>query len=84
MKGVKEQEESDKCTFKPRISERPSLDSTNIWVNSSTNSQAVGKFIQRQQVARAKKEESKIYSEYIRKGGSAWENSYSWKAYRQR
>lgn len=53
-------------------------------MKSSNNSEAIEKFIHRQAAARAKKDEKKVYEDYLRKGGSACQDSYSWKAHKSK
>lgn len=82
MKDRKVEKERKDCTFKPQVSSFVS-DNSNICMGS-TSSEAIEKFLNRQKVARNKKEESQIYEEYIRNGGSACTDSYAWKAHKTR
>lgn len=95
MKSEKAQREAEECTFKPHISNLKTfenskgqysynLGASNLGMQSSMNSESIDKFLHRQQLARAQKEESKIYEEYIRQGGSASQDSYSWKAHKHK
>jgi hypothetical protein len=82
MKSEMERQQKQEWTFKPNVSPLV-MESTNEW-QKSFNSESVDKFIQRQQLARCKKEETKAYEEYIINGGSAWVDSYAWKAHKQK
>ena len=70
MKKQKQEAIEKECTFKPHISTFVSNEPSEECLRSM-NSEAVEKFLKRQQVARTKKEETKIYEEYIMNGGSA-------------
>ncbi|CAI2379510.1 unnamed protein product [Moneuplotes crassus] len=83
MKNQKDEKEKKDCTFKPQVSSFVSSDTSNICMKS-TNSEAIEKFLNRQKAAREKREETKIYEEYIKNGGSACTDSYAWKAHKNR
>lgn len=81
MKKQREEDENRECTFKPNISSFIASDTSNTCLQSM-NSEAIEKFLKRQKEARSKKEESKIYEEYIMNGGSACQDSYGFKAHK--
>lgn len=84
LKSQKEQVEASECTFKPHVSSFVHTDTSEVCKDTSLNWEAVEKFIKRQQAARCRKEESKIYEEFIRHGGSANVGGYAWKAHKQK
>jgi len=84
MKDLKRNNEKQEWTFKPQVSSFLSDNNTSNVCSKSINSDAIEKFVQRQQEARSKKEESRIYEEFIQGGGSACQDSYAWKAHKSK
>lgn len=84
LKNQREQEEAGNCTFKPNISHNEKAGYASGVDTSTLNCKAIEKYLHRQQLARMKKEETQLYEEYLKHGGSACQNSYSWKSHKDR